>query len=276
MSQTSIITSKVAHKNYFREFLNSFDLLYFFGLRDIQVRYKQAFFGVAWGVIRPLLTMCVFVFIFSKMAHFKSGNVSYSLFVLLPMLFWLLFSGALMDSSNSLIVNSNMLTKIYFPRMILPCSSVVVHVADFLVGLVAFMVLACFTTDITQVVVGVFLIVPFFIVLCLLLCIGTGLWLSALTARYRDFRFIVPFTIQFGLFISPVGYSSTMVSPDWIWLYSLNPLVGIVEGVRWAVFGSDFAFLPQAIALSCVITAFLLVSGYYYFRSTEHDLADII
>lgn len=275
MFQVRVITPQMSHHKYLKEFLGSYELFYFFALRDIKVRYKQAFFGIAWAIIRPLLNMCVFVFIFSRMAHFSSGSVNYSLFVLLPMLFWLLFSAALTDTSNSLIINANVLTKIYFPRMVLPLSSIIVHLADFSIGLFAFVLLASWSMSPLQVAAGLILSLPFFL-LSLMLCLGTGLWLAALTARYRDFRFIIPFTIQFGLFISPVGYPASLVSSDWLWFYSLNPLVGIIEGLRWAMFGSEFTFLFESVALSCLVTALLLVSGYSYFRMIEHDLADII
>jgi lipopolysaccharide transport system permease protein len=273
MSRTTIITSEVNSKLYLRDLWCARDLFYFFALRDILVRYKQAVFGCAWAIVKPLLTVAVFVLIFSKVAGFSSGNVNYASFVLLPMLFWLLFSGTLIDSSGSLIVNGPLITKIYFPRMVLPLSSIIIHLADFCVGLAAFLLLAFFTTDVS--LMSTVWLIPF-LILCVLLCIGTGLWLAALTARYRDFRFIVPFTVQFGLFVSPVGYSASKIPEEMLWAYCLNPLVGIMEGIRWAIFGSEFTFLPQALGLSVFVTALLVITGYFYFRSIEHDLADII
>jgi lipopolysaccharide transport system permease protein len=267
-----IIDPKSVQKEYFKDLFRYRELFYFFAWRDIVVRYKQTFLGVAWSLIRPLLNMAVFVLIFGKIANLATTHVNYPLFILAGMLPWQLFSNSIVDTSNSLISNASMISKVYFPRIILPVSHILVNFIDFGISFTMLMVLFIFA----GVYHWTFVFIPIFILLTLVLCLGASLWLAAITVRYRDFRFIVPFLVQFGMFLSPVGYSSFLVPESWRWLYFLNPMAGIIEGFRWCCFGEYHDFLPFAVAMSCVFNAVLLVSGFRFFRKMERIFADII
>ncbi len=259
-------------KEYFKDLFRYRELFYFFAWRDIVVRYKQTFLGVAWALIKPLLNMAVFVLIFGKIANLATTHVNYPLFVLAGMIPWQLFSSSIVDTSNSLINNATMISKVYFPRIILPISHILVNFIDFGISLGMLFILFIFA----GIYSWTFLLLPVFIILTLMLCLGASLWLAALTVRYRDFRFIVPFLVQFGMFISPVGYSSFLVPTNWQWLYFLNPMSGIIEGFRWCCFGVYHEYLPIALAISCTINGLILVSGFRYFRKMERIFADII
>lgn len=261
------------HKEYFRDLFRFRELFFFFAWRDILVRYKQAFFGVAWALVRPLLNMVVFTFIFRKVAHFSSDNIPYPLFVLAAMLPWQFFSGSVIDTTISLLNNPHLITKMYFPRIIIPTSHILLHMVDFFVSFVLFMILAFVLGGLSWVTFPLFFC---FTLLVLLLAVGTGLWLSSLTVLYRDVRFLVPFFIQFGLFISPVGYGTFMIPEHWQWIYGLNPLVGIIDGFRFSFFGISHVFFPYTLFTSVAITVLILVSGFLFFRSTEKSFADKI
>ncbi len=268
-----VIDAKSIQREYIKDILRYRELFYFLAWRDIVVRYKQTFLGVLWAIIRPLLTVAVFVFVFGKVAKLGVMTTTYPLFVLSGLLPWILFSSSLAETSNSLILNASMISKIYFPRIILPISNIVVHFIDFLIGffvLVFFLLLSGSGYHIT------ILAFPVFILSIFSLCLGTGLWLSAISVRYRDFRFIVPFLIQFGVFISPVGYSSFLLPEPFQWIFFLNPLAGIIEGFRWCCFGIADPNLFLAIILSFAGNAFLLISGFFFFRKMESICADII
>lgn len=262
-----------AQTEYFKDLFRYRELFYFFAWRDIVVRYKQTLLGVIWVLFRPLMNMAVFAFIFGKVANLASNHVNYPLFVLAGMLPWLLFAGCLVDTSNSLVNNAHMITKVYFPRIILPVSYLMVHFVDFLIGLAMLFVLFLCMGYLNQ---WTLFALPIFIALTLVLCLGTSLWLAAANVRYRDLRFIVPFLVQFGLFISPVGYGSFLVPEPWRWFYFLNPMAGIIEGFRWCCFGVYHPDLPLAVALSCVVNIILLVSGFRFFRKIERIVADVI
>lgn len=268
-----VIDPSLVQKEYFKDLYRYRELFYFLAWRDIVVRYKQTFLGIIWAVVRPLITMVVFTFVFGKVAHLSSDQVSYPLFVLSGLLPWLLFSASLMDTSNSLINNIHMISKVYFPRIILPISNVIVHLADFSISLIMLLIFLLFTGRLEH---WTILVLPFFIILTFLLCLGTGFWLSAITVRYRDFRFIVPFLAQFGVFISPVGYSSFLMSENWQLIYFLNPMAGIIEGFRWCCFGTIHENLLLAVVLSCLINAGILLTGFRFFRKMERICADII
>jgi lipopolysaccharide transport system permease protein len=268
-----VIDPDRAQTEYFKDLFRYRELFYFLAWRDIVVRYKQTALGVIWAVVRPLITMAVFTFVFGKVANLATGQVNYPLFVLSGLLPWLLFSASLMDTSNSLIHNVPMISKVYFPRIILPISNIMVHFADFSISLMMLLIFLLLTGHLTH---WSILGLPFFIALTFLLCLGTGLWLSAITVRYRDFRFIVPFLVQFGVFISPVGYSSFLMSDKWQLLYFLNPMAGIIEGFRWCCLGIDQANLLIAVVLSCLMNATILVTGFRFFRKMERICADII
>lgn len=268
-----IIDSRSLQKGYLKDLLSYGELFYFFAWRDILVRYKQTFLGIAWALIRPLLNMVVFVFVFGKLANLPSDGVPYSVFVLAGMLPWQLFSSCLVDSSNSLVQNAPMISKVYFPRIILPISHILVNFVDFLISLTLVSVLFIVLGTVSY---WTILLLPVFILFALILCLGTSLWLSALTVRYRDFRFLIPFIAQFGMFISPVGYGSFLISEQWHWLYFLNPMAGVIEAFRWACFGVYHDYLPLALGLSLGVNLILLGTGFRFFRKMERLFADII
>lgn len=267
-----VIDAGQGPKNYFKDLIQYRELFYFFAWRDILVRYKQAFFGASWALFRPLLNMAIFALIFGKVANLPSENVSYGLFVFAALLPWQLFAGATIDTCNGLVNNAPLVSKIYFPRIIIPSSQIVVHLVDFLV--VAFLLLAWVFFS-----VGIgwpLLSLPFWTILTFVLCLGTGFWLSALTVKFRDFRILVPFFVQFMMFVSPVGYGTFVIPEKWQWVYSLNPLVGIIDGFRWSLFGQFHSYFEYATISSITISTAILISGFFYFRKMERSIADKI
>ena len=220
---------------FFRELLRYRELFYFLAWRDILVRYKQTVIGIAWSVIRPLLTMLVFTIVFGRLAKLPSEGVPYPILVFSAMLPWQYFANAMQESANSLIAESRLISKVYFPRLIVPTSSVIVSAVDFLISLV---LLGLLMLGYGFVPSWTLLFMPFFFLLATLAALGAGFWLSALNVKYRDFRYIVPFLVQFGLYVSPVGFSSSVVPERWRLLYSLNPMVGVIDGFRWCVQGT--------------------------------------
>jgi lipopolysaccharide transport system permease protein len=269
-----IIEPGRAEKNYWRDLWRYRELFYFLAWRDILVRYKQTVIGVAWAVIRPFLTMVVLVIVFNHFAGMKSSStLPYALLVMAAMLPWQFFSGSLSESSNSLVGNSNLISKIYFPRLIIPASSVITALVDFLITLLlmaALMVWYRYCPD------WRILACPLFVLLAFGAAFGAGLWFCALTVRFRDVRFVVPFIVQFGLYVSPVGFNSTYVPEKWRLLYSLNPMVGVIDGFRWSLLRGETALDPRAIFLSVLFTIALCMSGICYFRRTEKTFADVI
>jgi lipopolysaccharide transport system permease protein len=259
--------------HYWRDIWQYRELFYFLSWRDILVRYKQTAIGVAWGIIRPLLTMVVFTIIFGKLAKFPSEGVPYPILVYAAMLPWQFFANSLTESSNSLITNANMLSKIYFPRLIVPASSVIVGLVDFFIS---FAILAVLMLWYGFVPGWGILTLPLFLALAFLASFGFGLWFSSLNVKYRDFRYIVPFVVQFGLYISPVGFSSTVVPEKWRLLYSLNPMVGVIDGFRWAILGGHARLYWPGFLLSTALTVVIFLLGLRYFRNTERTFADII
>lgn len=268
-----IIESGRSFRHYWRDLLVYRELLYFLAWRDILVRYKQTVIGVAWSVIRPFLTMVVFTVIFGKIAKLPSDGVPYPILVYAAMLPWQFFANALQESSNSLINNAHLLTKVYFPRLVLPLSAVVVSLVDFLISMVilfALMLWYQFWPD------WKIITLPLFLFLALLAALGAGLWLSALNVKYRDFRHIIPFIIQFGLYISPVGFSSNIIPERWRLLFSANPMVGVIDGFRWAILGESTQIFWPGFLLSGGITLLFCIMGIRYFRKTESSFADTI
>ena len=249
------------------------ELFYFLAWRDILVRYKQTAIGVAWALIKALVTLLVLTVIFGKVAQLPSGGVPYPLLVFAAMLPWQFFAGALSDCSNSLVANGELIAKIYFPRLIVPGSAMIVSLVDFAISCGVLALLLAwygFAPD------WRILTLPLFTLLAAALTFGAGLWFAALTVQYRDFRFVVGFIVQLGLYISPVGFSSSVIPQEWRLLYSLNPLVGVMDGFRWAVLrGMPDLYLP-GLALSTAVTLTLLASGFWYFRRTERRFADVI
>lgn len=260
-------------KKYWRDLWRYRELFYFLAWRDILVRYKQTVIGIAWSVVRPVLTMIVFTVIFGRLAKFPSEGVPYPILVFAAMLPWQLFSTALSESSNSLITSRNMITKIYFPRLIVPTSSVIVCLVDFLISLAILVVLMIWFQFIPGWQV---LLLPFFLLLALTTSMGVGLWISALNVKYRDFRYIIPFLVQFGLYVSPVGFSSSVVPEKWRLMYSLNPMVGVIDGFRWVIIGGNSEIYLPGFLLSIGLTLVIFILGLSYFRKTERTFADII
>jgi lipopolysaccharide transport system permease protein len=272
-----------AEKNYWRDLWRYRELFIILAWRDVTVRYKQTVIGVAWAVIRPFLTMVVFTIVFSKIAKLPApAAVPYSLLVMAAMLPWQFFATALTESSNSLISNANLISKIYFPRLIVPAGSVITSFVDFLItlGLMALlMIWYQYAPD-----WRVFLL-PAFMTLAFGASFGIGLWLCALNVEYRDFRYIVPFIVQFGLYVSPVGFSSNVVPAVWHWhdvdiparlLYSLNPMVGVIDGFRWCLLRGQSPLDIPALLASGLLTLALCASGVCYFRKMERTFADVI
>jgi lipopolysaccharide transport system permease protein len=269
-----IIESGRAEKNYWGDLWRYRELFYFLAWRDILVRYKQTAVGIAWAVVRPLLTMVIFTVLFSRIAKLHSdGSAPYALLVMAGMLPWQFFSTALSASSESVTGNSNLVSKIYFPRLIVPASSVITSFVDFIItlGLMAgMMAWYRFPPD------WHLLMLPLFIALSVACALGTGLWLAAATVEYRDFRHILPFIVQFGLYVSPVGFSSSIVPAQWRMFYALNPLVGVIDGFRWSMLRGQSPLSWPSLLTSIALTALLCASGIWYFRKMEKTFADVI
>src|SRR5215203_1940665 len=227
-----IIEAGTAEKNYWSDLWRYRELFYFLAWRDLLVRYKQTVVGVAWSLIRPLLTMLVLTLVFGKFGKMPSGGVPYPLLVFCGMLPWQFFSTALSESGNSLVTNSNLISKVYFPRLVVPASSVITSFVDFLIS-AAFLVVLMFWYHFVPSSNVMFL--PLFVLLAFAASLGVGLWIAALMVQYRDFRFIVPFVVQFGLYLSPVGFLSDVVPEKWRLLYAINPMVGVIDGFRWCI-----------------------------------------
>ena len=258
---------------FFRELLRYRELFYFLAWRDILVRYKQTVIGVAWSVIRPLLTMVVFTVVFGRLARLPSEGVPYPILVFSAMLPWQYFANAMQESSNSLIAESRLISKVYFPRLIVPTSSVIVSAVDFLISLALLGLLMLWYGFAPSPAI---LLMPSFFLLATLSALGVGYWLSALNVKYRDFRYIVPFLVQFGLYVSPVGFSSSVVPGRWRLLYSLNPMVGVIDGFRWCVQGTASSLYLPGFLISAAVSVLAFVSGVWFFRRTERFFADFI
>lgn len=260
-------------RRYWRDLWKYRELFLFLAWRDILVRYKQTAIGIAWSVLRPFLTMIVFTIVFGTLAKLPSNGVPYPIMVYAAMLPWQFFANSLSESSNSLIDNANLLTKVYFPRLIVPAGSVIVALVDFFISLVILFGIMAWYRYLPDVRM---LLLPFFLALAFLASFGAGLWLSALNVKYRDFRYVVPFLVQFGLYISPVGFSSAIVPEKWRMLYFLNPMVGVIDGFRWAILGDAFPVYWPGLLLSGSLTLLMFIGGLLYFRNMERSLADVI
>jgi lipopolysaccharide transport system permease protein len=249
------------------------ELLYFLSWRDILVRYKQTVIGVAWAVVQPLLLMAILTFVFSRLARLPSNGMPYALLVFSGLLPWMFFSQAFSNAANSLIGNANMVSKVYFPRMIIPLSAVVVCLVDFGIAFGLFLLLALVLGALPDWRV---IMLPAFLVLAIVTAIGAGLWIAALNVKYRDFRYVVPFLVQIGMYVSPVGFSSTLVPEKWRLVYALNPMVGVIDGFRWSLLRGSVELYWAGFGLSAVLSLSLLLSGVYFFRKTERWFADLI
>ena len=275
MDHKIIIEPGRTEKNYWKDLWRYRELFYILSWRDIKVRYKQTTLGILWAIIRPLLTMLVFTFVFGKVAKMETqSTVPYAIIVFAGLLPWQFFSNALTESSNSLIGNTNLITKVYFPRLIIPVSSVITSFIDFLISFAILIVLFFVYGYMPP---WQLLLIPFFWILLFLASFGPGLWLTAMNVKYRDFRYIIPFIVQFGLFISPVGYSSEQIPEKWIWLFSLNPMVGVIDAFRWCIVAdAPNPMLHYPFYISLGVTLFFVWLSIYQFRKMEKNFADLI
>ncbi len=270
----TVIAPGLAARNYWRDLWHYRELFAILAWRDVTVRYKQTVVGVLWALVRPLLTMIVFTVVFGRLAGLPSdGGVPYPVMVMAGMLPWFLFSTILGSASNSIVSNGNLISKVYFPRLIVPLSACAVALVDSAITFVLLVGLMLFY--------GVapdwrIVFLPGFVLLAVLASVGPALILTALNIRYRDFGFIVPFIIQFGMYVSPVGFSSAVVPEEWRLLYSINPVVGVIDGFRWSLLGGDTAIYWPGFALGCLLVLALLWAGIRTFRATERTFADLI
>jgi len=270
---TLVIEAGRTERHYWRDLWRYRELFYFLAWRDILVRYKQTAIGVLWAVLRPLLTMMVLVVVFGKLAKLPSDGAPYPILVFAALLPWQFFSNAFTGVGNSLIRNSNLLSKVYFPRLIVPTSAVFVSFVDFLIsGIILAGLMLWFDFSLSWRLLAL----PLLVLIVFVVAIGPGLWVAALNVKYRDFRYVVPFVVQFGLYISPVGFSSNIVPEQWRFWYSLNPMVGVIDGFRWAILGGNSKIDMSGFSLSILMTLLIFITGIVYFRKTEKSFADVI
>jgi lipopolysaccharide transport system permease protein len=268
-----VIEAGRTERQYWKDLWRYRELFYFLAWRDILVRYKQTVIGIAWALIRPFLTMVVFTVVFGQLAKLPSQGAPYPILVFSAMLPWQFFSNSLSECSNSLISNANLISKVYFPRLVVPTSAVVVSFVDFLVsGMILLGLMAWYNFVPSWRI----LTLPLFICIAFAASMGAGLWLASLNVKYRDFRYIVPFIVQFGLYVSPVGFSSSIVPEQWRLLYSLNPIVGVIDGFRWAILGGESKLYLPGFVLSLGLVFLMFVTGIWYFRKMERTFADVI
>jgi lipopolysaccharide transport system permease protein len=268
-----VIEAGRAERHYWRDLWRYRELFLFLAWRDIIVRYKQTNFGVAWALARPFLTMLLFTLVFSKLAGLPSDGVPYSMLVLSALLPWQFFTGAFSSASESLVSNAAMISKVYFPRLLFPISAMVVSFVDFLIAsliMIGLMVWYGFAPDLRM------LTLPLFILVALVTSMAVGLWMAALNVKHRDIGIIIPVAVQFGMYVSPVVYSSSLVPDKWRLLYFMNPMAGVIEGFRWAILGGNSRIYLPGFLLSIVMVIVILVSGIAYFRKTEKSFVDNI
>lgn len=276
MQEELIIEAGRTEKHYWKDLWRYKELFYILSWRDIKVRYKQTVIGIAWGVVRPLLAMVIFTFIFGKVAGFNQHQMApYSIIVFAGLLPWQFFSTSLSEASNSLVGNANLISKVYFPRMIIPAAAVITSLVDFLISFGIMVVIMLFLKFAPPIQV---LFLPLFILLVFLAAFGTGLYITALNVKYRDFRYIVPVIVQFGMYVSPVPYSTAEVvkktGESWRNYLYLNPMTGIIDGFRWCLVGEEMYW--PGFFISLIVVLFFLFLGIWYFRKTEKSFADNI
>ena len=273
-SDVLIIEAGRADRQYWIDLWRYRELFLILAWRDVAVRYKQTMIGILWAFVRPFMTMVVFTAVFGALAKLPTeGTAPYAVMVYAGLLPWTLFSSILNDASNSVIGNGNLITKVYFPRLVVPLATIVVALIDFLVSLV---VLAGLMLWYGVLPGWQILLLPLFVAMALAAALGPALWAAALIANYRDFRFIIPFATQVGLYVSPVGFSSKLVPDQWQVLYSINPMVGVIDGFRWCILGGDSPIYWPGFLVSLVVIAVLMFLGLRAFRRTERSFADII
>ena len=259
--------------HYWRDLWRYRELFYMMAWRDVLLRYKRMTIGFAWAVLRPFLTMLIFTLVFGKLAKLPDGGVPYVLLVCAGMLPWQFFANAFSEASNSLVANSSMLSKVYFPRLIIPASSVIVALIDFCISLGILIVLMIWYRFVPGPQI---IFMPLFLLLAIIVTLGAGFWIAALNVKYRDFRYVVPFIVQFGLYISPVGFTSSVIPEKLRLIYSLNPMVGVIDGFRWSIFGGNCPIDFTGFTISVVLSVLLFIYGLYFFRKMERSFADII
>jgi len=262
-----------AQKDYWRDLWRHRELLYFLVWRDVLVRYKQTTIGVAWAVLRPLVTMVIFTLVFGKLARLPSGHAPYAIMVFAGLLPWQLFSAAFADMGGSIVGNSGLISKVYFPRLVVPTSVLIVALVDFLFASLILIGLMLWYGYIPDWRVAT---LPLFILLGVGAVIGPGLWVASLMVKYRDFRYVLPFIVQVGMYISPVGFSSSVIPERYRLLYSINPMVGVIDGFRWALLRGDVGLNASGIALSAILSGVLLILGLRFFRRSERTFVDLI
>jgi lipopolysaccharide transport system permease protein len=274
VERSIVLKAGSADRHYWSDVWHYRELFAILAWRDVAVRYKQTVIGVAWAVVRPFLTMLIFTLVFSRLAKLPSdGTVPYPILVFAGMLPWFLFSSILGEASLSLVGNANLIGKVYFPRIIIPASAAVVALVDFGINLLLmFALMLCFGFWPDWKI----MFLPGFVALATLASLGPALFITALNVKYRDFRYIIPFMMQFGVYVSPVGFSSAVVPERWRLIYSLNPVVGVIDGFRWCLLGGESPLYVPGFLLSLAIVAFLLWLGIHYFRRTERTFADLL
>ena len=274
MQDLIIIEAGRRERHYWLDLWRYRELFRVLAWRDLSVRYKQTVIGVVWALIRPFLTMLVFTIIFGQIARLPAdGTAPYPLMVFAGILPWTFFSTGLSEASNSLINNANLITKVYFPRLIVPTATVVVAFADFLISFFILILLMAWYKFVPD---WRILVLPVFVLLAFFASVGPALWITALNVKYRDFRYVIPFIVQFGLYVSPVGFSSSVVPEQWRLLYSLNPMVGVIDGFRWCILGGQSELFLPGFAASVGVAAFFLWFGIHRFRKLEKSFADLI
>jgi lipopolysaccharide transport system permease protein len=274
MQDVIVIEAGRRERNYWLDLWRYRELFRVLAWRDLSVRYKQTVIGVLWALIRPLLTMLVFTIIFGQIARLPSdGTAPYPLMVLAGILPWTLFSTGLSEASNSLVNNANLISKVYFPRLIVPTASVVVALVDFLISFSILVLLMGWYQFLPGLQI---LVLPVFVLLAFFASVGPALWITALNVKYRDFRYVLSFIVQFGLYVSPVGFSSSVVPEQWRLLYSLNPMVGVIDGFRWCILGGQSELYAPGLVMSVGVAAFFLWFGIQRFRKMENSFADMI
>jgi len=272
LPKTRIEPSKGWTSLNLRELWEYRELLYFFVWKDLKVRYKQTILGVTWAILQPILTMIIFSLFFGRLAKMPSDGLPYPIFNFAALVPWTFFANALVNASNSLVVNANMIKKIFFPRMTLPIATVLSGLVDFVLAFIILLAMMSYY-DLTPTINIVWL--PLFLLLALITSLGVSLWLSAMNVKFRDVRYTIPFLTQAWLFATPIAYSSSLLSEPWKTIYGLNPMAGVVEGFRWALLGTDTAPGPIILVSSLAALA-LFISGAYYFRRLEKDFADVV
>jgi lipopolysaccharide transport system permease protein len=269
----TVIVAGQTGRRYLLDLWHYRELFFFLAWRDLLVRYKQTLVGVGWALIRPVLTMLALTFVFQRLSRMPAGGVPYSLLVLCGILPWSFFASALTESGNSLVASSSLISKVYFPRLVIPVGTLVTSLVDFLVAFAFLLVLLAWHRFVPPPQIC---LLPLFVLLAVATALGPGIWVAAAMVRYRDFRFIVPFVVQFGLYVSPVGFQSGVVPPELRLIHALNPLVGVIDGFRWCILGGEHGIYLPALLISMASSLVLLATGVWYFRKMERSFADVI